>query len=155
PRWVDVVIQHTGYLDPDLLPQKRQRDLRLLHFDHADNPDDPFILFNLGASYVDLRRPAEALPFLLRSLHLSDPRDSIVRKLYYLIVQSHRQLGQCEQAVTVCRAGRAFYPQDAELLSQEGQLRRELRDPAGAEACFLTLLTSQEAEHFASVPEGL
>jgi tetratricopeptide (TPR) repeat protein len=102
-----------------------------------------------------MEQPAEALPFLKRSLELSHPADSIVRKLYYLVVQCHRRLQQKTEALATCQAGRAFYPEDAELLSQEGQLRRELGDPAGAEACFLHLLSSREEEHFASVPVGL
>jgi GT2 family glycosyltransferase/tetratricopeptide (TPR) repeat protein len=155
PRWADVIIHHTGYQDPALRARKRERDLRLLHLDYAEFPDDPFVLFNLGTTYLDMDQPMEALPFLKRSLELSHPGDSIVRKLYYLVVQCHRRLEQKTEALAACQAGRAFYPEDAELLSQEGQLRRELGDAVSAEACFLRLLRSREDEHFASVPVGL
>ena len=90
-----------------------------------------------------------------RQLELSHPGDSIVRKLHCLLVQCHRRLEQKTEALAACQAGRAFYPEDAELLSQEGQLRRELGDAVSAEACFLRLLRSREDEHFASVPVGL
>jgi tetratricopeptide (TPR) repeat protein len=106
-------------------------------------------------SYADRKQPAEALPYLQRSLELSQPHDSIVRKLYYLIVQAHRKLGQRAEAMSACQAGRVYYPHDAELLYQDGQLRMEAGEAAGAEACFQELLRTREGEHFAGVPSGL
>src|SRR5438128_9125567 len=89
--------------------RKRERDLRLLLLEYAEQPDHPFTLFNLGMSYLD--RPAEALPFLERSLARSDPGDSIVRKLYYYLVQCHRQMEQPDEALAACQRGRSYYPQ--------------------------------------------
>lgn len=57
--------------------------------------------------------------------------------------------------MAACQAGRSQYPDDAELLFQEGLLRRELSDPAGAELCLLRLLDAREGEHFASLDVGL
>ena len=51
--------------------------------------------------------------------------------------------------------GPALFPEDAQLLFQEALLHRELGDRAGAEACFLRLLETNERPHFASVAEGL
>jgi glycosyltransferase involved in cell wall biosynthesis/predicted Zn-dependent protease len=154
-QFTDIAVHHAGYQDASVRERKRQRDLRLLKLEQAERPDHPFTLFNLGSSYLDLGRPAEALPFLQRSLQRSSPGDSIVRKLYYLIVQCHRRLGQAAEALEVCRGGRGLYPQDAELLNQEAQLRSEQGDLAGAETCFLDLLGGQDGAHFASIPEGL
>jgi GT2 family glycosyltransferase len=154
-RWADVVIHHTGYRDPALRRRKLDRDLRLLHREDAEHPDDPFTLFNLGSVYQELGQPSEALAALRRSLERSHPRDSIVRKRYALVVQCHRQLGQPREALAACQAGRGLYPDDAELLFSEGVLRRELGDPAGAEACLVRLLGAHEAEHFASLDAGL
>ncbi|HMC90498.1 MAG TPA: glycosyltransferase, partial [Gemmataceae bacterium] len=155
PRFTDVVIHHIGYQDASTLARKRERDLRLLLLEHAEQPDDPFTLFNLASTYVDLKRPADALPLLRKSLERSDPSDSIVRKLYYLIILSHRQLGEKEQALAACREGRSHYPQDMELLSQQAQVHRELGNLPAAEETFLELLAGEEQAHFASVPVGL
>jgi tetratricopeptide (TPR) repeat protein len=154
-RATDIVIQHVGYVDAGLRGRKQERDVRLLEMDLAENPDDPFILFNLGWSYEELRKPAEALPLLRRSLERSHPADSIVRKAYTLVTECHRQLGQPEEALAVCQQGRRYYPDDAQLLFQEALLCRELGDRAGAEGCFLRLLETTERPHFASVAEGL
>ena len=151
----DVVIQHTGYQDVSLRRRKHERDFRLLPLDHADNPEDPFILFNLGWLYTENGHPTRALPFLRGSLERSHPHDSIVRKLYALIVQCHCQTGQPTEALEACRAGRQQYPDDLELIFQEGRIRRTLGDDAGAEACFRRALGPREKAHFASVDTGL
>jgi len=154
-RWADVAIQHTGYQDPAFRRQKLDRDLRLLHLENAEHPDHPFTLFNLGSVYQDLGRPDEALPLLRRSLERSHPRDSIVRKLFALIVQCHRQLKQSAEALAACQAGRGHYPEDAELLFLEARIRAEMGDKPGAEGCLLHLIEGKEGAHFASLAEGL
>ena len=154
-RWSDVTIRHVGYIDPALRRSKLERDLRLLRAEAADHPDDPFVLFNLGSVYLELERTAEALPLLTRSLERSHPSDSIVRKLYALIVHGHRRLGQPGEALAACQSGRAVYPDDAELLFQEGLILRGLGRREDAEACLLRLLQSHEDDHFASVDSGL
>jgi glycosyltransferase involved in cell wall biosynthesis/Flp pilus assembly protein TadD len=154
-RWADVVIHHVGYQDPALRRRKLDRDLRLLDLENAEHPDEPFTLFNLASVYQELGRPADALPLLVRSLERSHPSDSIVRKLYALVAHCHRQLGQPGEALAACRAGREYYPDDAELLFQEGMGRREQGDLAGAEACLVRLVHGDEGPHFASVEAGL
>jgi tetratricopeptide (TPR) repeat protein len=154
-RWSNVAVHHVGYQDRQLRTRKLQRDLRLLHLEDQDHPGDPFTLFNLGSVCQELGRPAEALPYLRRSLERSQPADSIVRKLYALLVQCHRRLGQPEEALAACRAGRVHHPTDQELLFLEGQVLREGRDLAGAELSWLRLLATREGDHFGSVDAGL
>src|SRR6202035_2408352 len=84
-HWSDVIIHHVGYQDMSLRDQKTHRDLRLLHLENEENPDDPFTLFNLGSGYLEQKLPEKALEALQRSLSRSHPGDSIVRKLYSLI----------------------------------------------------------------------
>src|SRR5205823_5003050 len=127
----------------------------LLEKDRAGNPDDPFTLFNLGQVYREQGRNAEALPLFRRSLQGSRPGDSIVRKLYALLAQCHSALGQRQEALAVCREGRAVCPDDVELAFQEGAVRRYLGDREGAEACWRQVLTMPAAEYFASVHMGL
>ncbi|MBV9122785.1 MAG: tetratricopeptide repeat protein, partial [Planctomycetes bacterium] len=154
-RAADVVIEHAGYSNPQLRQRKTQRDLRLLRLDHQEYPDDPFILFNLGWVTAETGQPAEALPLLRRSLALSHPTDSIVRKLYPLIMECHRRLGQPAAALAACQEGRRHYPEDAQLLFQEALLRQQQGDRAGAITCLRRLLQTAEGPHFASVAEGL
>jgi glycosyltransferase involved in cell wall biosynthesis/Flp pilus assembly protein TadD len=154
-RWSDATVHHCGYQDPALRARKLERDLRLLNLEDGDRPEDPFTLFNLGSVYHELARPAEALPRLRRSLEKSHPKDSIVRKLYALIVGCHRLQNQMEEALAACQEGRNVCPDDPELLFLEGLLRRERGDLAGAEACLIQVLDSKPGPHFASVDAGL
>jgi tetratricopeptide (TPR) repeat protein len=159
-RFTDLLVQHHGYLDPELTDRKLQRNLRLLQMDYIEHPTDPFILFNLGWAYVPMRRYAEAIPYLSRSLELSQPGDSIVRKLYSLLADCHRHLGRPEQALAACRAGRACCPDGPELAFLEGSLLAEQGDLAAAEACWRGLLpesgrSTAPPQAFASYDEGL
>src|SRR5207245_130963 len=154
-RWADVAIYHAGYQDPALRARKRERDLRLLDMENAEQPDDPFTLFNLGSVYLDLERPADALPPLQRSLERSATGDSIVRKLYALIAVCRRRLHQTKEALAVCLEGRWHYPDDVELLFQEAMARRDLGDLAGAEAAYQRCLQDRPGKHFASVDTGV
>jgi tetratricopeptide (TPR) repeat protein len=155
--FTDIVIQHVGYLDPAQRVRKRERDIRLLQLENTEHPNDPFTLFNLGMEYLDLDRPAEALPYLRHSLELSHPNDSIVRKLYAQLARCHRKLGQGRQALDACRMGRAFYPDDTELLFLESQVRYDQRDLHGAVVCSERLLRNPngDGDHFASVDAAL
>jgi tetratricopeptide (TPR) repeat protein len=154
-RWAEVVIHHTGYQEPALRRSKLQRDLRLLELEYAEQPDDPFTLFNLGCVRQELGQMAEAIPLLRRSLELSHPRDSIVRKLYALLAGCQVQLGEWGAALATVVQGRQLYPDDFELLSLEGSLRADQGDLDGGKACLLALLSARPDPHFASVADGL
>jgi GT2 family glycosyltransferase/predicted Zn-dependent protease len=154
-RWSDVVIHHTGYQDPALRRKKLERDLRILHREQAERPDHPFVLFNLGQVYQELGRPAEALPLFRRSLERSSPTDSIVRKLYALLAQGHRQLRQTDRALAVLADGLRVCADDPELLFVEGLARRDAGDFVGAKAALQRLLQTTPGAHFASMDPGL
>ena len=154
-QWADVVIHHVGYQDPTRRGPKLERDLRLLQMEHADHPDDPFTLFNLGWTYHETGRFADALPFLQASLSRSAPQDSIVRKLFALLLQCQLALGHDQEALAVCRDGRKYYPDDVELLFEEGVLLLKQSQLASAEACFVQLLEQKPDPHFSSVDAGL
>jgi tetratricopeptide (TPR) repeat protein len=154
-RFTDIVLEHTGYQDPALRLKKTERNLRLLHLEEAEQPDDPFTLFNLGWAYQELGQAERALPYLRRSLNRCGPGDSIVRKLYVLLVQAHRELGQGQEAAAALRAGRARHPDDPELLFLEGLLRYQAGDPKGARACAEQVRTLRPGAHFSSIDSGL
>jgi glycosyltransferase involved in cell wall biosynthesis/tetratricopeptide (TPR) repeat protein len=155
-EWADVVVHHTGYQDAALRGRKLQRDLRLLELERQEQPDEPFVLFNLGCILHEQGQYRDALPVLQRSLERSHPKDSIVRKLYALIAQCLARLGQMQEGLQVLARGRQIEPDDAELLFLEGGFRRDTGDLAGARACFRALLEGPApGQHFASVADGL
>jgi tetratricopeptide (TPR) repeat protein len=144
-RWSDVVIRHTGYDDPGVRARKRQRNLALLLQENTERPDDPYILFNLGAVYQVMDRVSEAVPLLQRSLELAATGDGYVPAAYGLLAESQRALASPGAAIATCQAGRQRFPGDARLLFDEALARNDMRDTAGEEACLLELLNGRQA----------
>jgi glycosyltransferase involved in cell wall biosynthesis/Flp pilus assembly protein TadD len=153
--WADIVIHHTGYQDAGLRRRKLDRDRRLLDLELKDRPDHPYALFNLGSVLQELGQHREAIPALRRSLERSEPQDSIVRKLYAILAGSHRALGELDLALSACRAGLRFNPDDPELLFVQGQLLLEAGDAAGAVRGLQALVEGKPGLHFGSRDPGL
>jgi glycosyltransferase involved in cell wall biosynthesis/Flp pilus assembly protein TadD len=154
-EWTDVTVQHVGYQDADVHRRKGDRNFALLQLDYQDDPDDPYTLFNLGNMYHEYKRYDEAIDLLTKSLRRSEPSDSIVRKLYSLIAQCRVGLAEYEAAVSMCREGRTYYPNDIELLFVESGVLHKLGDRPGAVACLQRLRISHDDPHFGSVNTGL
>jgi len=117
--------------------------LRLLLHGIREQPHDPFTL-STWARPIEHGRAGRCVALLRREHRTLRICGLNCPKLYYLVVQCHRQLEQRAEAFAACTAGRNIYPLDAELLSLEGELRQESNDPAGAEACFLSLRHTRE-----------
>jgi hypothetical protein len=47
-------VRHTGYVNKALRARKLERGIKILERELGDRPDDPFVLFNLGAIAVEL-----------------------------------------------------------------------------------------------------
>jgi glycosyltransferase involved in cell wall biosynthesis/tetratricopeptide (TPR) repeat protein/predicted O-methyltransferase YrrM len=153
--WSEVCVRHVGYVDPPVRRRKLDRDLRLLLLDEADEPGDPFTLFNLGSVYHELGDVRSAAAALDKSLAGSHPKDSIVRKAYALLARCRHQAGDRRAAEAVCRQGRAHYPDDAELLFLAAGYAREGGDYGAAEELYRALIGGREGPHFASVDTSL
>jgi glycosyltransferase involved in cell wall biosynthesis/Flp pilus assembly protein TadD len=145
----DVTIRHGGYQDQSLTRRKEERNLRLLHLDQADYPNSPLVLYNLGKTYYMLGQPIEAISALERSLELSRPTDSFLRKLYATLVQCHQHLKQSDRALAACRQGLDRFPDDCELLYLAGNLRAATGDLGGAEASLKRLLQTNPGANIA------
>jgi tetratricopeptide (TPR) repeat protein len=140
-RPTDIVIEHSGYQDPALYRRKRERNLRLLRLEHGEHPRDPFTRLNLGHTLLEHGETSEALAILheLREEGI-DAADCPVPLVFALEGSCLQRLGRPEEALTVCRAGRARFPDDPELLFQEVLLLRHQGDTQGAEGCLRQLL---------------
>jgi glycosyltransferase involved in cell wall biosynthesis/thioredoxin-like negative regulator of GroEL len=154
-RVTDVTIRHVGYQEPDIHRRKVARNLTLLERDYAEHPQDALVLFNLGRAYMEMGRTPEALSLWQRSLQVSHPGYSIVRKLYALIARGHASLSQWDPALAACGAGRARYPDDDELLFLEASLFRDRGDVVGAETRFKQLFEERPKPSIGGMENGL
>jgi tetratricopeptide (TPR) repeat protein len=154
-RWTDLVVRHTGYVDVALRVRKLERDARILQEELSDRPDEPFILFNLGAIAIERKDWEGALAYLGKSLAHSAPGDSITRKLFALIARAHQMRGDSAAALLVCAEGLTVDPEDAELLFRKAVIHRHRGESADAAHCWRTILGLSRPERFASVDMGI
>jgi glycosyltransferase involved in cell wall biosynthesis/tetratricopeptide (TPR) repeat protein len=156
-RFSDLYVTHQNYDRSDEgQAKKRRRDYRLLELDLLDRPDHPFVLFNLGMTYLYATKEYElAAHYLRRSLDHSHPADSIVRKAYAMLGTARICQGEWEAAIQANEEGRRHYPADAELLFQAGQVYQQLGRFDQGRRCLEQLTEGQEDEHYRSVDVGL
>lgn len=154
-RWTDITIRHTGYVDQALRGRKLERDSKILLAELEERPDEPFVLFNLGALAGERKHWALSLEYLRRSLALSRPTDSITRKLYALIARAHQMRGAATEAIKACNEGLAIEPDNAELLFRKAVVLRHCGHPREAEACWREILKLSRPRRFCSVDQGI
>jgi glycosyltransferase involved in cell wall biosynthesis len=154
-KWTDLTVRHTGYVDKALRARKIERDTKILKRELEDRPNDPFVLFNLGAIAVERRDWNEALEYLKRSLAGSAPSDSIVRKLFALLARTHQMMGDSQGALAACAKGLELDPQDAELWFRKGMVHRHRGESSAAEKCWRLILTLRRPDQFCSVDQGI
>ena len=119
-KWTDLTVRHTGYVDRALRARKLDRDTKILNRELEDRPNDPFVLFNLGAIAVERRAWHEALGFLRRSLAGSAPTDSIVRKLFALIARDAPDDGGFARGAADLRRGARARPAGCRAVVPQG-----------------------------------
>jgi glycosyltransferase involved in cell wall biosynthesis len=154
-KWTDLTVRHTGYVDKALRARKLDRDTKILWREKQERPDDPFILFNIGAIAVERERWGEALEYLTRSVTLSAPTDSIVRKLYALIARVHQMTGQTQEALRTCAEGLKLNPEDAELWFRKGVVHRYRGESTDAERCWRGILELKRPNKYCSFDQGI
>ena len=154
-KWTDLTVRHTGYVDKALRARKIDRDTKILKAELEDRPNDPFVLFNLGAIAVERRDWSEALGYLKRSLAGSAPTDSIVRKLFALLARTHQMMGDSRGALAACAKGLELDPKDAELWFRKGMVHRQRGESSEAEKCWRLILTLKRPDQFCSVDQGI
>ncbi len=153
--WTDITIRHTGYVDQALRGRKLERNARILHAELEEQPDEPFVLFNLGAIAVESKDWKGALGHLERSLERSAPSDSITRKLYALIARVHQMTGDSEAALRSCADGLSLDSEDAELWFRKAVVHRHRGESSDAENCWRRILTLKRPNQFCSVDQGI
>jgi GT2 family glycosyltransferase/2-polyprenyl-3-methyl-5-hydroxy-6-metoxy-1,4-benzoquinol methylase/tetratricopeptide (TPR) repeat protein len=151
---------HVTHAHYDHSPQgqkkKRERDAYLLALDLQENPDHPFVHFNIGMTAFHEKDFPKAIKHLRASIDLSAPQDSQVRKAYALLASSYRAMGNGPEALKVCQEGQNYYPEDAELLFNEALAWQLSGNLAEAEHTFLQLLgQNKNSDYLASVDTGI
>lgn len=90
-----------------------------------------------------------------KALDNCSPESSLIRKLYALIAQVHRRLGERGEALRVCQEALSRFADDAELLHEKAMLNWEKRNWETVENCLTRVLRTRSLSYFSSLDEGL
>lgn len=130
---IDAVVLHSGYDTSDAgQAKKRRRDEHLLKLDLEERPNHPFVLFNLGMTAHYTGEHVEAIEWLDRSLSVSSPAESHVRKAIVMKGQSLKQLGRINEAMATFGNGLEVVGEDPELRFQLAMILAEQNRPGEA-----------------------
>src|SRR4051794_2528043 len=139
-RRTEIVICHGGYADPQLLKLKLERNLRLLIRALGEHPGDPFLVMNLGSTYLALESPADAAAAFEWYLRAAPSAADAPAHFYYEYAMAERQRGDLRRAIELCRAGLARHPGHAELLLLDSVLQHQGGQLEAAAESLRTLL---------------
>jgi tetratricopeptide (TPR) repeat protein len=154
--WTDLFVVHSGYdHSPEGQERKKERDLRLLGLELADRPGHPFTLFNLGMTYADIGRPAEAVSHLEGSLLNSATGESHRRKAHALLAHCLARLGRRAEGLAACDRGLREFPGDVELEFRRGLLFHEAGRLREAAEAYQRVLAGGQGRYFTSIDRGL
>lgn len=134
---------HHAHADrsPQADAARMQRNLRLLMLDLAERPDDPFVLHNLGTTYLFLPEGlGRAAEYLRRSIAGFKTGSSIQLNAYLSLGQAYGTSGDRDAELHTYREALEHFPNDGVLLLRVGGLceRRGLLDEAAD--CYRTAL---------------
>ena len=126
--FADIRIYHYGYLNSVVASKKkRERNIALIEKQLEQDPDDPFMLNNMGNEYYSLCRFGEALEWYLKSYAHFDSRRGYSSKLLIRIISCYDLLGNTEEQHRFIEEGLKIYPNftDLEFIRANDFLRRK------------------------------
>jgi tetratricopeptide (TPR) repeat protein len=155
-EWTEIFVTHSGSEHSlDARRRKQERDLRLLELELDEQPNHPFVLFNLGMTYADMEKPEQAVKFLEKSMRFAAPGESHVRKIYALLTACLIQINADDKARQVLVRGQQLFPDDPELHFRRGILEQRSRNFAVAIEAYLRAIENQCERCFTSRDRGI
>ena len=155
PARLDVAVHHTHYdASPEGQARKLVRDRHLLELELAEDPNDPFTLFNIGMTENHAGDHPKAIEFLTRALENATPQMTHTRKIYAILAMSLRDSGEREKALEILDAGLEPYPDDPELHFHAAVINRMLGLNQEAHN-HLRCYGEDISEYFSSLDKGI
>lgn len=134
----EAVVLHSGYdTSEEGQRKKRARDFGLLKLDLRENPNHPFVLFNIGMTYHYTGDHARAARWLRKCIGASPAGQTHLSRAYVMLGASLRELGSAEDALRTFDTACARGATDPELHFQRGITFAKVGDFANAKAEYL------------------
>jgi glycosyltransferase involved in cell wall biosynthesis len=136
--------------------KRRRRDFPLLEKDLQEHPNDPFVLFNLGMTWLNsLQEHEVAAHYLRRGLLASGGRHGIDRLIYRYLFRARIAQEEGELALAANEEGRRRFPEDADLLLQAAELYETLGRTQEAWAALDRLVLGYDEPQYRCADSGL
>lgn len=142
---VPITADHDGYLgSKEELERKSRRDIALLEQELLSSPKDPYLYFQLGQSYLVMRKEETALSYLRKALEYNPPIESdytrVLVKNYGEILLTMDLLDEAKSVLQFYDS----YQNNADYLCLVGKLYIQLNEPLKALPEFIKALTAPE-----------
>ncbi|EYE89461.1 glycosyl transferase [Fervidicella metallireducens AeB] len=122
----NINIYHYGYLNSVVEEKnKRNRNMRILEKQLAEEPDNPYYQFCMGNEYTALNNPEKALEYYIPAYNKCRMTDIYVPKLIFRIVLSYQKLKKYEEALMFVDEGLKYYPNYTDLEYLRGNIFHE------------------------------
>jgi glycosyltransferase involved in cell wall biosynthesis len=125
---VDIKFHHYGYLISAIAAKdKHNRNIKLIEKELKYNPQNAFMLFNMGNEYYALRDYKKALDYYMLSYEFFDPKPGFSSMLLIRIIMSHQSMGTGKEIFKYVKLGLQYYPKftDFEYLKGDEFLRQK------------------------------
>lgn len=138
-----VTLDHVGYLGSgDRLRQKAVRDMELLLRELERHPDDPYLSFQVGQSYMLMRDEENALSYFRKAVeHEPDPHADYTHILLYNYGHLLLERGQTDEA-SILLAYHEHYRDNMDYLCLTGLLYLHQNQPLKALTEFVDALAA-------------
>lgn len=112
----DVIFYHYGYLNEEIkLKDKRNRNIRIISKILEKNPNDNFMLFNMGSEYFALCDFNTALYYYKKAYEKFNPGFGYSSKLILRIAGCYEYLGRFNEELKIIDEGLKYYPHFTDL----------------------------------------
>lgn len=104
-------VQHWGYMEDVVVEKgKRSRNLPILEKELQENPQNGFMLFNLGNEYLAIHDYTSAWETFSQGLQHINIHDAYAPHLYYRAAMCLNIINQPQQAIELLTKGLGLYP---------------------------------------------
>lgn len=140
---IPIAADHDGYLgSQEKLDQKSHRNIALLEQELLASPKDPYLYFQLGQSYLVMRKEETALSYLRKALEYNPPIESDYTRI---LVKNYGEILLTMDLLDEARSVLKFYDSyqdNADYLCLVGKLFIQLNEPLKALPEFIKALTA-------------
>lgn len=108
---VDIKFYHYGYLN-DTIKQKnkRKRNMEIIEKLLKENPNNPFMLYNMGVEYSAKGDYLEALYYLKKAYANFNPSLGFGAKLILKMISCNEMLQRFDECLNLIEVGLSYYP---------------------------------------------